>query len=91
MNEFITGISSNLYVWISGVALGGFIGAIITFLIAEGRGFREGTIRMQLHHEKLSTMPKEAAPETHKDLMESEIDAPALDEDAAPEKELVSA
>ena len=54
MDAIMNAISTDSAIWVGiGAVLGGCIGAVITFWVAEGRGFREGILRQQKHYEEI--------------------------------------
>lgn len=53
-----------------GVVIGGFFGAIITFWVAEGIGFRQGVMLTQKHHETLVAQKHEPKQEPEPDSKE---------------------
>lgn len=54
----MNGISSEVWIGI-GAGVGSFIGCVITFWVAEGVGFREGTRHMQKHYEEMASRKRQ--------------------------------
>lgn len=54
MDSFWNAIATDNAAWMGiGSVLGGFVGAVMTFWVAEGKGFREGVVLQQKHHEEI--------------------------------------
>lgn len=54
----INGISSEMWIGF-GALVGSFVGCMITFWVAEGVGFREGTRHMQKHYEEMASRKRQ--------------------------------
>lgn len=75
MDAIMNAISIDSTTWIGiGAVMGGCFGAIITFWVAEGIGFRQGVLVTQKHHEVLAA--QKHGPEQELTEGPTEIPAP---------------